>query len=129
MQHGDGPAPDAFVRICPSRDVLARLGEKWATLAIVALKDEPKRFGALLRRLEGVSQKMLSQTLRSLERDGLITRTLRDQRPLRVDYALTARGMDLVPIVLALKAWAEANLHDIEASNRRYDEAHAAERT
>jgi DNA-binding HxlR family transcriptional regulator len=76
------------------------------------------RFGALLRRLEGVSQKMLSQTLRNLEQDGLITRRLYDERPLRVEYALTDRGADLVPIILALKAWAERHLHDIQRSQK-----------
>lgn len=79
------------------------------------------RFGALHRKLEGISQKMLSQTLRSLERDGLLTRTVRDLRPLSVEYALTARAIDLVSIVQALKAWAEANLFALAASNAAYD--------
>ncbi len=113
-----GPAPDAFVRVCPSRQLLARVGEKWALMAVVALADGPVRFGALLRRLEGISQKMLSQTLRNLEQDGLVTRTLVDERPLRVDYALTERGVSLLPLAVGLKAWAEANLHGVEASNR-----------
>jgi DNA-binding HxlR family transcriptional regulator len=116
-----GPAPDAFVRICPSRDILARMGEKWTSLALVALKHEPMRFGALLRRLEGISQKMLSQTLRSLERDGLVTRTVRDLRPLSVEYALTQRAADLVPIVEMLKAWAETHLFALAESNAAYD--------
>ena len=115
------PAPDAFVRICPSREVLARMGEKWTTLALVALNNGPMRFGALHRKLEGISQKMLSQTLRNLERDGLLTRTVKDLRPLSVEYALTARVEMLVPIVIALKAWAEANLQVIEKSNVSFD--------
>jgi DNA-binding HxlR family transcriptional regulator len=64
---------------------------------------------------------MLSQTVRNLERDGLVTRTVRDLRPLSVEYALTARAQSLVPIVIALKAWAEANLHVIEKSNASFD--------
>ncbi|MFN8829660.1 MAG: winged helix-turn-helix transcriptional regulator [Labrys sp. (in: a-proteobacteria)] len=108
--------PDAFLRLCPSRAVMARIGEKWTALSLAALKDGPMRFGALMRRLDGVSQKMLSQTLRNLERDGLITRHVHDERPLRVDYELTDRGADLVPIILALKAWAERHLHDIQRS-------------
>jgi DNA-binding HxlR family transcriptional regulator len=115
------PVPDAFVRICPSRDVLARMGEKWTSLALVALKDCPMRFGALQRKLEGISQKMLSQTLRSLERDGLVTRTVLDLRPLSVEYDITPRAKSLVPIVVALKAWAETNLHAIEKSNTKFD--------
>lgn len=118
-----GPAPDAFVHICPSRDVLARLGERWTSLALVALKDGPMRFGALSRKIEGISRKMLSRTLRSLERDGLLTRTVRDLRPFSVEYGLTPRAADLVPIVLALKRWAEANLHAIEACNAAFDGA------
>jgi DNA-binding HxlR family transcriptional regulator len=113
--------PDAFVRICPSRDILARMGEKWTSLALVALNDGPMRFGALQRKLEGISQKMLSQTLRNLERDGLATRTVLDLRPLSVEYALTERTKNLVPIVVALKAWAEGNLHAIEKSNASFD--------
>ena len=73
------------------------------------------------RKLEGISQKMLSQTLRSLERDGLVTRTVLDLRPLSVEYALTPRADSLLPIVVALKAWAEANLDAIEKSNAKFD--------
>ena len=69
----------------------------------------------------GISQKMLSQTLRSLERDRLVTRTVLDLRPLSVEYALTPRAESLVPIAIALKAWAEANLHSIEKSNAKFD--------
>jgi DNA-binding HxlR family transcriptional regulator len=115
------PAPDAFLKLCPSRAVLARIGEKWTALVLVALKDGPMRFGALRRRLEGVSQKMLSQTLRHLEQDGLILRTLHDERPLRVDYALTPRGADLAPLLVALKAWAERHLHAIQHSRSEAD--------
>jgi DNA-binding HxlR family transcriptional regulator len=101
------------------------MGDKWTSLALVALKDGPMRFGALHRRLEGVSQKMLSQTLRSLERDGLLTRTVLDLRPLSVEYALTARAAELVTIMQALKAWAEMHLHTIAASNAKYDRSFA----
>jgi len=115
------PAPDAFIAACPSRGLIARLGEKWALLAIIALADEPVRFGALKRRLEGISAKMLGQTLRTLERDGLVEAT----RPIAVDYRLTRRGDDLLPLARSLKRWAETHLADIEADNRRYDEREA----
>ena len=91
--------PDAFSRICPSRDVMARLGEKWTMLVIVALESGPLRFGELRRKVDGISQKMLSQTARNLERDGLVARTLFDEKPLRVEYALTPQGSELVPFV------------------------------
>ena len=91
-------------------------------LILAALADEPVRFGALKRRLQGVSAKMLRQTLRGLERDGLIFRTELALRPIAVDYRLTDRGRDLLPLVIAFKTWAEAHLHDIEADNRRFDD-------
>ena len=118
--------PDAFARACPSRLVLARVGEKWSLMALVALIDGPMRFGALHRKLEGVSQKMLSQTLRNLERDGLVIRTVYDVRPLRVDYTLTDCGRSLTPHVLALKRWAEENLHNIERCNLEFDQKEMA---
>ena len=105
-------APDAFLKACPSRALLARTAEKWTLLVLVALKDGPTRFGALRRRVEGVSQKMLTQTLRALERDGLVTRHLYDEMPLRVEYALTARGRELLPLADELKRWAETNYVD-----------------
>ncbi len=116
------PAPDAFVALCPSRPLLARLGEKWSLLVIVALAETaPQRFGALKRRLEGVSQKMLTQTLRSLERDGLVARRLYDEMPLRVEYHLTPLGESLVPLTKQIKSWAEINLHAIQKNNREFD--------
>lgn len=118
---GAGPKPDAFVRICPSRPVLARIGEKWATLALVALANGPVRFGDLRRRLEGVSQKVLTQTLRGLERDGLVVRDVYDERRPRVEYRLAERGRALLPWVAGLKAWAEENLQEIERSNAAFD--------
>jgi DNA-binding HxlR family transcriptional regulator len=118
---GAASKPDAFVRICPSRAVLARVGEKWASLALVALAGGPVRFGDLRRRLEGVSQTVLSRTLRHLERDGLVSRDAYDERLPRVEYALTERGRSLLPWVVGLKAWAEANLKDIERSNAAFD--------
>ena len=105
----DDVEPDAFFKVCPSRHLFVRLAEKWTMLAIVALADEPVRFGALRRRLEGVTQKMLTQTLRKLEADGLVKRKIYDEMPLRVEYSLTARGRSLLPIIAALKTWSEEN--------------------
>lgn len=113
--------PDAFLRLCPSRAVLARVGEKWTALVIVALEGGPLRFGQLLRRLDGVSQKMLTRTLRHMERDGLVTRRLYDEMPMRVEYNLTSLGESLVAPIQALKSWAEAHLHEIERNNTAYD--------
>ena len=118
----DGPEPNAFVAACPSRDILTRLGEKWTLLILVALEDGPHRFGALRRRIEGVSQKMLTQALRRLERDGLVHRELYDEMPLRVEYRLTELGRGVLLIVQQLKAWVEDHLHVITDHQSVYDD-------
>ena len=106
---------------------MARIGDKWATLVLVALADGPHRFGELRRRLEGISQKMLTQTARNLERDGLVTRTLYDERPIRVEYELTSLGHTLVPQVHALKSWAEGNWKTVEQAQAQFDAVHRAD--
>lgn len=83
---------NAFVAACPTRHVLATIGEKWAALLVTALADGPRRHGQLQAAIAGASQKMLTQTLRTLERDGILTRTVTSTVPLRVDYELTALG-------------------------------------
>jgi DNA-binding HxlR family transcriptional regulator len=98
---------DAFLAACPSRQVLERISDKWVTLILVALADGPHRYSDLSRIIAGVSQKMLTQTLRVLERDGLVSRTMTPAVPVRVDYALTPLGESLMPAVNAIKSWAE----------------------
>jgi len=114
--------PNAFLAACPSRDVLERIAEKWAALTLVALSDGPLRFNEIKRKLEGVSQKMLTQTLRRMERDGLVSRTVVDERPLRVDYHLLPAGRTLLPIIAALKAWAEMHLAAVQIASTVFDE-------
>jgi DNA-binding HxlR family transcriptional regulator len=118
----DQIAPNAFLQACPSRAVLARIGEKWSMLALVCLAKGPVRFGSLRRTIEGVSQKMLTQTLRNLEHDGLVTRHLYNEMPLRVEYELTALGKTLLPIVQDLKRWSEQNLTQILRRQNQFDE-------
>jgi DNA-binding HxlR family transcriptional regulator len=117
--------PDAFLAACPSRAVLARLGEKWAMLVLVALSHGRLRFGELRRRVQGVSQKMLTQTLRALERDGLVRREVLTVSVLRVEYELTPHGAELVPIIAALKKWAEGHLRVVERANAGFDRRNA----
>jgi DNA-binding HxlR family transcriptional regulator len=112
---------DAYFSQCPSRKLLDRLSDKWVTLVLTALKDEPCRYSDLARRIAGVSQKMLTQTLRGLERDGLVSRTLTPAVPVRVDYELTPLGESLMPLVAAIKSWAEAHIEDVEQARERYD--------
>ena len=119
----DGPAPDPYLAACPSRVLLARIGEKWCALALVELELGSRRFGELQRRLQGVSQKMLTQTLRNLEQDGLISRTLVCDRPIQVSYALTERGRSLAPILRTLKEWARLNCLAVEHARQADDSA------
>lgn len=112
---------DAFLAACPSRQVLDRISDKWVTLILVALADGALRYRDLCLIIAGVSQKMLTQTLRTLERDGLVSRTLTPGVPPRVDYALTQLGESLMPAVNAIKTWAEEHIGEIEASRTAYD--------
>src|SRR6476659_4626798 len=98
---------DAFLADCHSRILLDRISDKWVTLVMSSLADGPLRFSEVSRQLAGVSQKMLTQTLRTLERDGLLTRTVTAAVPVRVDYALTDLGHSLLDPIKHLKAWAE----------------------
>jgi DNA-binding HxlR family transcriptional regulator len=107
----------------PVSEVLARVGDKWTVLVVVNLGEGPRRFSELRRALNGISQKMLTSTLRGLERDGFITRTVFPTIPPRVDYELTDLGRDLLVPVMALGEWARANRDQVEAARRRFDAA------
>ena len=109
---------DAFVAACPTRQFLDRLSSKWVTLVVTALADGPRRYSELSRRVAGASQKMLTQTLRTLETDGLVTRTVTAGVPPRVDYELTELGRSLLPVVAAIKTWAEDHMDDVHAARR-----------
>ena len=113
---------DAYLAACPSRLLLDRISDKWVTLVICSLEDGPQRFSEVSRRLAGVSQKMLTQTLRTLERDGLVTRTVTASVPVRVDYALTPLGQSLLEPIKHVKAWAERHVPDVLEAQRGYDE-------
>jgi DNA-binding HxlR family transcriptional regulator len=102
--------------------ILARVGDKWTVLIVVLLGDGPKRFNEIKRSVGGISQRMLTFTLRGLERDGLVTRTVFNTSPPRVDYELTKLGSTLWEAVEPLSAWARAHVSEIVASRRQYDE-------
>lgn len=118
--------PDPFNAQCPTRLVLDRIGDKWAVLILILLEKETLRFNELRRRIENISQKMLSQTLKSLERDGLIGRRAFATVPVTVEYSLTPLGRTLAGTVQALTLWAEAHIGEVEAAQRRYDRGGAA---
>src|SRR6478752_3845706 len=108
------------------REVLDRVGDKWSLLVIGTLRSERLRFTELQRHIPGISQRMLTLTLRQLERDGLITRTVHAEVPPRVEYELTELGGTLIQIAIALGDWAIENRPRIEASRAAYDSAAAA---
>jgi len=112
---------NAFMAACPTRQVLATIADKWAALLITALADGSQRHSELARTVAGVSQKMLTQTLRVLERDGVIARTVTASVPVRVDYELTDLGESLMPILGALKTWSETHIREIMAARDEYE--------
>jgi DNA-binding HxlR family transcriptional regulator len=118
MDRGDAFDPD-----CPTRVVLDRIGDKWTVLVIGALEGGPLRFTEVRARIGGVAPKVLTQTLRAMERDGLLTRTVHAQVPPRVDYELTALGASLTAPIAMLTDWAETHLTQILASREGYDAA------
>lgn len=113
--------PDVYSANCPTRQILDRVGDKWAVLILLLLREEPMRFNRLRRTIEGISQKMLSQVLKSLERDGLIKRRVIATVPVTVEYSITQLGQTLAAAVDPLRDWAEENLKDVLAAQRRYD--------
>lgn len=112
-----------YGRDCPSRTVIDVLANKWALYVLGALRrfDRPLRFNELRRLLDGVTQKMLTQTLRTLERDGLVTRTLYPAVPVRVEYALTPLGVEAGRLTTAIAEWSVTHAHQIHASRADYD--------
>ncbi|WP_194470019.1 helix-turn-helix domain-containing protein [Bradyrhizobium sp. CCBAU 51753] len=113
--------PDAYAAGCPTRQILDRIGDKWAVLILLLLRGEPMRFNQLRRAIEGISQKMLSQVLKSLERDGLLRRRAIATVPVTVEYSITPLGLTLAEAVDPLRDWAEHNLKEVLAAQRRYD--------
>ena len=112
---------DVYLKQCPCREVLDMVASKWTALAIGALEDGPQRFGEVRRKVEGITQKMLTQTLRTLTRDGLITRTVYPTVPLRVEYELTPLGRSLVAPLSALRTWSEQHIDLIQTARADYD--------
>jgi DNA-binding HxlR family transcriptional regulator len=104
-----------------AREVLNRVGDKWSVLVIALLGSGTQRFSELRRSIEGISQRMLTLTLRGLERDGLVTRTMFPTIPPRVDYALTPLGRTLLEPVRALSAWAEKHREEIQGARDAFD--------
>jgi DNA-binding HxlR family transcriptional regulator len=110
-----------MVSTCPSRTSLARIANKWTAMIVIALSAGPMRFGQVREAVDGISGKVLADTLRDLERDGIVARHAYDQMPPRVEYELTALGQTLREPLTALARWAEANFDTVEAARSDYD--------
>lgn len=127
METNNAPAWNVYDANCPTRLVLSRIADKWTVLVVTALEDGTKRFSELQREVGGVSQKMLTQTLRGLERDGLLTRTVYPSVPPKVEYALTPLGQTLVSLLDAIRGWSETHIEAVLRAQAAYDEANAAQ--
>lgn len=118
----DMPMPlDAHADCRRVSEILSRVGDKWTMQVVVSLRDQPRRFNELKRQVEGISQQMLTRTLKSLERDGMVERTVRGTTPPQVEYALTALGRSLSEPVRQLAQWALTHLETVDEHRLRYD--------
>jgi DNA-binding HxlR family transcriptional regulator len=113
-----------FAGSCPVRDVLDRIGDKWSVLVILRLGRRTERFRQLLRAVDGISQRMLTVTLRGLERDGLVHREVQPTSPPTVEYSLTPLGQSLLSHITGLATWAVAQEADIKSARQDYDKKH-----
>jgi DNA-binding HxlR family transcriptional regulator len=120
MQHAE-LAWNVYSTDCPTRLVLDRIADKWAVLVLGLLGNGPVRFNRLRRQIEGISQKMLSQTLKSLERDGLVSRKVTPTVPVTVEYSITPLGETLSATVDGLRIWAETHIEKVLVAQRQYD--------
>jgi DNA-binding HxlR family transcriptional regulator len=119
-----GLRADAYCETCPTRAALDRIAGKWTVLIVDLLGDGTMRFSELFRRIRGISQKMLTQTLRELEADGYVTRTVHAAVPPRVEYALTPLGRSLHGLLAQVRDWAEVHINEVIAARAAH--AHAA---
>jgi len=115
------PPWDVFNNLCPTRQVLDRIADKWSVLIIRRLSDGTLRFSQLRRAISGISQKALTSSLRGLERDGIVSRRLYASVPPRVEYSLTELGRSLVKLVSGICSWAESNIEEVQKARQTYD--------
>ena len=121
------PRFDAFNAACPARAILASVANKWTVLVLSVLTEDTTRFNDLRRRVQGVTQKALTRTLRDLERLGLVSRKIYAEVPPRVEYSLTPLGQSLVEVVDEIKAWTETHAPEVMQAQQRFDR-HAEKR-
>jgi DNA-binding HxlR family transcriptional regulator len=117
------PPPNPYDSKCPTRIVLDRIADKWTVLVLGVLSQRPLRFNQLRREIDGLTQKMLSQTLKALERDGLVARKVIPSAPVTVEYSITPLGATLSATVDELQRWARDHIGEVVQAQRRYDAA------
>ncbi len=113
---------DIMMRACPTRQVMTQIGGRWSLLIISALENGGLRFNQLKNTIDGISQKVLTQNLRALERDGILVRRVFDTAPVTVEYSLTEIGCGLTDVIRQLREWAYGNMDAISLARQRYDE-------
>lgn len=118
--HGNGTVGQ--INQCPAREALELMGDRWTMIVVKALAEGIQRYGALHREIGGISQKMLTQTLRSLERDGLVLRTVYPVVPPKVEYTLTPLGKTMIEPLAAIGLWAERHMDEIIRARKRHDD-------
>lgn len=112
---------NVMMATCPSRTSLARIANKWTAMIVIALSDNALRFGELQQQVQGISGKVLTDTLRTLERDGIVERRVFAEVPPRVEYELTPLGSTLIEPLSALRHWAESHFDEVQAARTAYD--------
>jgi DNA-binding HxlR family transcriptional regulator len=115
------PVANPYDSKCPTRIVLDRIADKWTVLVLGLLSENPLRFNQLRRAIDGLTQKMLSQTLKALERDGLVSRKVTPSVPIAVEYSITPLGRTLAATIDGLRIWAQTHIRDVVAAQTRYD--------
>ena len=113
--------PKILAKVCPSREIFSRVSGKWTIIILLSLEDQPRRFNALKKTVDGISQKVLTENLRNLERDGLVSRRVINDRPIRVEYSTTLLSLQLLTILNGLKEWTEDSMQLILKNNEKYD--------
>ena len=114
--------PNIFALACPSREIFSRISGKWTIMILLCLEKAPRRFNELNKVIDGISQKVLTENLRSLERDGLILRKVISSRPIKVEYSSTHLSLELLGILNGLKDWTEGSMKLILRHNEKYDQ-------
>lgn len=116
------PEPEIFTLNCPTQQILDVISDKWSVIVLYCLAFQPRRYNDIQRRIEGISQKVLTQSLRRLERHGLVRRTVLSEMPLSVEYALTELGETLMDPLLAIATWSRTHFPEVVNASEQYDQ-------